>query len=356
MMPSEDTDGDGIELHPLVNGKSSFDHLRDDDSPRQSVDLDPAQEAPARPERWTKLFVLALACTFSVGSHYSQACIGPLRDILERELSLSDSQMSLVLGSNLVANTIVPIIAGVLVARFGTLKSSLFATGVLFLGQAITLFAVIWGSVPGMIFGLCLFGLVSPFFRSNGSSGISPISLIQETLVVQVFDGESMGLAVALGLVVGKGTSFISSFTTVPLALYTPLTYRTPFIVSTSLTFFSVLLNIVFVRAFSRPSKTNTLNNAEAHIRAHKTVSMKDIYAMSGLFWFYLVVCFLAGAVWIPFVQLSATIVKHRFDLQDERAAQYASIILFLPIVLYPLVGWFTDRYGRRLSVRKSHS
>jgi nitrate/nitrite transporter NarK len=174
--------------------------------------------------------------------------------------------------------------------------------------------------------------------------------LIQETLVVQVFEGESMGLAIALGLVVGKAASFVASFTTVPLTLYTPLSYRTPFIVSTALTFLSVLLNIVFVMAFSRPSKTGTLSNAEAHIRAHKTVSMKDIYAMNGLFWFYLLVCLLAGAVWTPFIQLSATIVKHRFALEDVHAAQYASIILSLPVVLYPLVGWLTDRYGRRLS------
>lgn len=163
-----------------------------------------------------------------------------------------------------------------------------------------------------------------------------------------------MGLAIALGLVVGKAASFFASFTTVPLALYTPLSYRAPFIVSTSLTFFSVLLNIVFVRAFSRSSNSSTLSNAEAHIRAHKTVAMKDIYAMSGLFWFYLLVCLLAGAVWTPFVQLSTTIVKHRFAMQDVGAADYASIILFLPIFLYPLVGWFTDRYGRRLSACNS--
>jgi nitrate/nitrite transporter NarK len=163
-----------------------------------------------------------------------------------------------------------------------------------------------------------------------------------------------MGLAIALGLVVGKAAAFVASFTTVPLALYTPLSYRTPFIVSTSLTFFSVLLNIVFVLAFSRPSNANTLSNAEAHIRAHKTVAMKDIYTMSGLFWFYLLVCLLAGAVWTPFVQLSTTIIKHRFAMQDVAAADYASIIPSLPIILYPLVGWFTDRYGRRLSVCNS--
>jgi nitrate/nitrite transporter NarK len=188
----------------------------------------------------------------------------------------------------------------------------------------------------------------------TGSTGISPLALIQETLVVQVFEGESMGLAVALGLVVGKSSSFISSFTTVPLALYTPWSYRTPFILSTSLTLISFLLNIVFVISFSRPTNTATLSNAEAHIRSHKTVAMKDIYAMTGLFWFYLLVCLLAGAVWTPFVQLSTTIIKHRFQMEDVYAADYASIILFLPIILYPLVGWFTDRYGRRLSVRIS--
>jgi MFS family permease len=347
---------DEVELHALINGKSSFEleedvHPHDEDVFELEDPLHNGLGRPTRSERWTKFFVLALACTFSIGSHYAQDCIGPLKDILKQDLLISDSQISLILGSNLVANTVVPIIAGVLVARFGTLKSSLFATGVLFLGQAINLLALCLGSVHGMIFGLCLFGYLQAHWLTDDSSGISPLSLIQETLVVQVFEGESMGLAVALGLVVGKATSFIASFSTVPLALYTPLSYRTPFIVSTSLTLFSVILNIVFVISFSRPSATGTLNKAEAHIRAHKTVSMKDIYAMSSLFWFYLILCILAGAVWIPFVQLSATIVKHRFQLQDEQAAQYASIILFLPILLYPLAGWITDRFGRRLSL-----
>jgi MFS family permease len=348
-------DQEGLELESLVNRKGSLDQDENVDTPSGSFELDsPApydSVTPRRSERWTKLFVLALACTFGIGSHYSQDCIGPLKDILEKDLAISDSQMSLILGSNLVANTIVPIVAGVLVARFGTLKSSLVATSVLFLGQAITLLAVIHGSVHGMIFGLCLFGYSAERFCINLSSGISPLALIQETLVVQVFEGEYMGLAVALGLVVGKAASFIASLTTVPLALRSYFGYVTPFIVSTSLTFFSVVLNIIFVVAFSRPSATNTLSKAESHIREHKRVAMKDIYAMSGLFWFYLVVCLLAGAVWLPFIQLSATIVKHRFAMGDETAAQYASVIPLLPIILYPLVGWFTDRYGRRLSV-----
>lgn len=155
-------DQEGVELESLVNGKTYLDHDESVDTPRGSFELDsPApfdSDTPVRSERWTKLFVLALACTFGIGSHYSQDCIGPLKDILKKELSISDSQMSLILGSNLVANTIVPIVAGVLVARFGTLKSSLVATSVLFLGQAITLFAVAHGSVHGMILGLCLFG------------------------------------------------------------------------------------------------------------------------------------------------------------------------------------------------------
>jgi fucose permease len=152
-----------VELNPLIEGKPSLvDREVEEVSDRDSLDIEVhlTDDAPGPPhsERWTKIFVLLLACTFSIGSHYSQSCIGPLKDILKKELSISDSQFSLILGSNLVANTIVPIIAGVLVARFGTLRSSVFATGVLFLGQLINLLAVLKGSVPGMIFGLCLFG------------------------------------------------------------------------------------------------------------------------------------------------------------------------------------------------------
>ena len=142
-----------LELHPLVD---SINEASPADI-RQSIETD-IPPISASNERYAKIFALVLACTFSVGSQYSQDCIGPLKDILKSELYISDSQISLILGSNLVSNTIVPIIAGVLVARFGTLKSSIFATTIVFLGQLINLLAVIWGSADGMIFGLCLFG------------------------------------------------------------------------------------------------------------------------------------------------------------------------------------------------------
>jgi hypothetical protein len=83
--------------------------------------------------------------------------------------------------------------------------------------------------------------------------------VIQETIVVQLFEGEKMGLAIALALVVGKATSFVASVTTVPLALYSPFSYLGPFLVSTCLTCFSFLSNIVFVRAFPRGEFKNKL-------------------------------------------------------------------------------------------------
>jgi MFS family permease len=155
-MPSKD-DEDGVELHPLVS-KPSFTHS---DSPPPGSPSPLRALPPTRPphsERGTKLFVLFLACTFSIGSHYSQDSLGPLKDILKQDLHITDTQMSLILGSHLVANTVLPIVAGVLVARFGTLRSSLVATGVLFLGQGVNLWGVLRGDVKVMILGLCLFG------------------------------------------------------------------------------------------------------------------------------------------------------------------------------------------------------
>ena len=287
------------------------------------------------PAKTTKIFVLCLACTFSIGSHYSQNCIGPLKDILKADLSLSDTEMALLFSSNIIPNTVLPIVAGLLVARYGPVVSSLFATGSLFLGQLINLFSLYNRNVSGMTFGLCLFG-----------AGISPLALIQETLVVQVFDGSGLGLAVALGLVLGKASSFVAALTTTSLALHTSQGYHTPFIISTSLTLLSVILNYIFVHFFNEDS-----NSEQLRLNKHKPISKSDMYEMPKIFWIYLLLCFFAGSVWTPFVQLATSFVALKFSKGIENATMLASIVLSMPIILYPLVGWISDRYGHRLFI-----
>lgn len=65
-------------------------------------------------------------------------------------------------------STWTPLIGGLLVCRFGTARSSIVATFVIFLGQVVLLIGDFLESVVWMSAGLFIFGL-----------GISPLSVVQ---------------------------------------------------------------------------------------------------------------------------------------------------------------------------------
>ncbi len=58
-----------------------------------------------------------------------------------------------------------------------------------------------------MTVGMFVFGL-----------GISPLSVVQETIIVRFFKSQGLGLPMALGLVAGKAASYISAHTSYPLS------------------------------------------------------------------------------------------------------------------------------------------
>lgn len=58
-----------------------------------------------------------------------------------------------------------------------------------------------------MTFGLWIFGL-----------GVTPLAVVQETLVSRLSPSNHLGISLALGLVSGKLASFVSSLVSLPLA------------------------------------------------------------------------------------------------------------------------------------------
>jgi hypothetical protein len=48
--------------------------------------------------------------------------------------------------------------------------------------------------------------------------GLTPLSVVQETLLSHLSPGKHLGLSLALGLISGKAASFVSSLVSLPLA------------------------------------------------------------------------------------------------------------------------------------------
>ncbi|EAU93006.2 hypothetical protein CC1G_06726 [Coprinopsis cinerea okayama7 len=219
----------------------------------QSRQVDPVPEDPGRQARdiqmpmdpkllantRRKAFILRTiallcACSLSVGSHYASNILGPLKSRLHRELGTSHTEFGLLMAAYSLNSTWTPLVGGLMANRLGTTFASILATGVIFLGQLLLLTGDILGDVRFMALGLFVFGL-----------GISPLAVIQETIIVRFFKSHGLGLSMAFGLIAGKGSSFVAARTTYPLTEW--FGRRAPFYVATGLTAFSVATNLLYL-------------------------------------------------------------------------------------------------------------
>ncbi|KAH9898415.1 MFS general substrate transporter [Cubamyces lactineus] len=363
--------GSPTQQAPLLRSSHHTDSIRDNE---QAVDVSDdcataalLHEGYDRPSPARAYFIRALAllcaCSLSIGSHYATYILGPLKSRLSREMGTNNTEFSLLISAFSLNSTWTPLVGGLLASRLGTTFTSILATGVIFLGQACLLIGNLSDSVRLMALGMFVFGL-----------GVSPLAVVQETIIVRFFRSHGLGVSLALGLVAGKGASFISALTSYPLSQrFGP---HAPFYASTMLTAFSFTINLVYVfsskwlvrgagaeleaseinaEAHSRAASAADMSEAEAlkEVAKKRMVYLKDIIKLGDVFWAYIGLNILCGAVWAPFTHLVANILQRRFDLTESDASIKGSYVLAGSVFLYPITGFVVDKVKKRNFVMK---
>ncbi|KAH9486909.1 Major facilitator superfamily domain-containing protein 1 [Psilocybe cubensis] len=219
--PGSPTDPDGI-----------LGHIEDHEE--QDVIAVSSLRSQQRRAFFIRTVALLCACSLSVGSHYATNILGPLKSRLKRELGTSHTEFGLLLSAYSLNSTWTPLVGGILASRLGTTYTSILATGVILLGQIFLLFGDIWADIRLMTLGLFIFGL-----------GVSPLAVVQETIIVRFFKSHGLGISMAFGLIAGKGASFLSARTSYPLT--ERFGSRAPFYVSTTLAAISVVINLAYI-------------------------------------------------------------------------------------------------------------
>ncbi|KAF8271368.1 major facilitator superfamily domain-containing protein [Lactarius quietus] len=293
-----------------------------------------------------RAIALLCACSLSIGSHYGIYILAPLKSRLEREMGTSDVEFSLLISAFSLNSTWTPLLGGVLTSRLGTTTFSIIATSIILSGLSVLLVGDVIEDVKLMTLGMFVFGL-----------GISPLSVVQETIIVKFFKSQGLGVPMALGLVVGKAASYLSAHTSYPLSeRFGP---HAPFYMAVFLAAVSFGVNLLYVSiAKWLVSEVEAEPEASDHTAklpsssAQKTPPLKGVKLhhlaeLGDVFWAYIGVNFLCGAVWNPFSQLAANILERRFGLTEQEAGYQASFLLAGSIVLYPLVGFTIDKLKR---------
>ncbi|KAI0732375.1 MFS general substrate transporter [Fomitopsis betulina] len=331
------------------------DTLTSDEELESAVRILPNEGQPSPLRAYViRAIALLCACSLSIGSHYASYILGPLKSRLSREMGTNNTEFSLLISAFSLNSTWTPLVGGLLASRFGTTTTSILATGVIFLGQALLLFGNLTDNVRMMTFGMWVYGL-----------GVSPLAVVQETIIVRFFKSHGLGVSLALGLVAGKGASFVSARTSYPLSeRYGP---HAPFYASTILTAISFFVNIIYVcvsKWLVRESGTeleaselreeaeNTqicLSESEAlkKVAKKRMVYLRDITKLGDVFWAYIGLNVLCGAIWAPFTHLAANIIEKRYDLTERDASIKGSYLLAGSVALYPVTGILVDRVKR---------
>ncbi|KAF9566046.1 MFS general substrate transporter [Agrocybe pediades] len=288
---------------------------------------------------------LLCACSLSIGSHFGLNSLGPLKSKLSREKGTSSSQFGLLTAASALNSTWTPLVGGLLAARLGTSLSSIMATSIIFAGQLILLFGDLTGSVRIMVFGMFIFGL-----------GVSPLAVVQETIIVRHFKDHGLGLSLALGLVAGKFASFVASRISFPLSQWNE---HAPFFVSACLAGFSFCVNLFYLWyskwMASELDRSSGISDDDAlhEVSEKRKVRIGDLLNMGDVFWLYIAINVFCGFIWTPFFPIAPNIIERRYGLSEGRAAEESSLLHAGSMFLYPLCGYLTDVVKKRSFVHR---
>ncbi|KAK7694631.1 hypothetical protein QCA50_001818 [Cerrena zonata] len=338
------------------------DVLLEEDTTAVHLESDDSQNSATR-AHIVRALALLCACSLSIGSHYASYILGPLKSRLSREMGTDNTEFSLLISAFSLNSTWTPLVGGLLASRLGTTFTSILATGVVFLGQLLLLIGNLSGSVRMMALGMFVFGF-----------GVSPLAVVQETIIVRFFKSHGLGVSLALGLVAGKGASFISARTSYPLSQrFGP---HAPFYVSVGLTGMSFCINLIYLsaskwlvrgagaeleaseinaeadhqeREHRRSGSVQGLSEVEAlkEVAKKRMVRLGDITKLGDVFWAYIGLNILCGAIWAPFTHLAANIIQRRYEISESSASEAAAYLLAGSVILYPITGYVVDRLKR---------
>ncbi|KAG9064131.1 hypothetical protein KI688_003317 [Linnemannia hyalina] len=329
--------------------------LEDEENEDTGSGLTSSKDPKVAAAEWAvKVQAFSCAALLGVSTHFTIHMTGPLKDVLKEvsstlslvsvfyfdsNMDINNTQFSLLQSSLTLFPTLTPLIGGLLIERYGTGPSSIVFTTIVIAGQAIVILGCWTYSIKVMILGYCLFGL-----------GAAPITIIQETIWVRYFKKDGLALVLALGLTSGKLAGFLALATSVPLSTLPPFGFVTPFFVSLVISAIAWVMNIIFLTLLEKPKEgADTMTKITILLKAKRTtLGWREVYGFSTMFWTLLIISFLVGASWNPFMHQSSNIVKHRYGLDDEQAAWQASIILAVPLIIYPFLGTFIDHAGKR--------
>jgi MFS family permease len=281
---------------------------------------------PTAMYRWVVLIVISLAM---FANYYVYDSIAPIADMLKSDLGFTDANIGSLYSFYSIAAVIVLLLGGVIIDRFGTVKSTI-------LFASICTFAGILNAVSSDLTVM----LVARFLLGVGSE---PLIVAITTALAKWFKGKELSFAFGINLTIARLGSVAADWSPT-WAKFSYDRWQGPLIVAAVIGVLVVLSALAYGALEGIASRRYGLGKAG---EIDKLV-ISDLFRFSRSFWFVVLLCVTFYSAIFPFRSFAIKFFIESWELTRQAAGQYNSVLPLAAMFATPLFGLLVDKVGKR--------
>ena len=286
------------------------------------------KNAPPAVWRWAVLVAISVAM---FANYYVYDSVGPVADLLQRQLGFSDTQIGTLNAIYSLPNIIMVLIGGILVDRFGTRLSTLIFTIICTIGAVLT---AISPSFPLMAGGRLIFGL-----------GAESMIVAITVAIGQWFVGRQLGFAFGVNLSIARAGSYSADLSTTWFRPLYEQGWQPPLVLAAAISVISVAAAIVYYLLEQRAARRFDLMQPKPSDR----FVWSDLWRFDRSYWYIVGLCVTFYSVIFPFRSTFAIkYFQHAHGLSLQDAGALNGYVFLAAIFATPAFGLMVDKLGHR--------
>lgn len=270
------------------------------------------------------------AALLMLGNNYVYDSIGPVADLLARQLGFSHTQIGTLNAVYSLPNIFLVLVGGMLTDRLGVRIVVFWTTFICMVGAALT---ALGSHFPVMVLGRLLFGI-----------GAETMIVALLVALVQWFDGRYLALFLALNISVARLGSWLADRSPDFAATLYARGWQPPLLLAAAFAALSLAAAAVYYVVDRREAARGTLAIAPPG----KRVAWRDMLRFGAGYWYITGICVTIYAVILPFRSTFAIeYFQHAHGMSLAAASNLNSHVFLAAAVATPLFGLLVDRIGR---------
>lgn len=283
--------------------------------------------------RWVVLVLVSFSC---IGNYFSSDLNQSMMNAVIKEMGITNLEYNMIFSVYAFPNIILPFLGGLFVDFMGIRIAFMLFSFLVICGQT-----VITLGAANHNFTLMLIGQV--IFATGGDSML----VAKSSMVSKWFRGKELSFALSAGLCVGRLGSSLDSFMSPRIYNSTHKLYL-PYLVSCFVCAFSFCVICVMSYIDKRVDK-NESAQAGGKKQAAAKPNFRDFKNLPKIYYTLVINCGLLYLGFYGFVNNISDILIHRFGFTQITAGNVIPIIFITPVILTPMVGLCSDKYGKRV-------